>query len=77
MNGINGLRSVNGFLLSERLSVGAMVAPAMVDATIANNNTPHASRQIGAPWGVTFIRPSRSAEGIPEFAAPGRDGDAG
>lgn len=43
---------------------------------IVTNNTPHASRQLGAPWGVIFFRPSRSAEGIPEFAAPGRDGDA-
>lgn len=43
---------------------------------IVGNNTPHASRQIGAPWGVTFFRPLRWAEGIPGTAAPGCDGDA-
>lgn len=25
-------------------------------AKVSNNNTPHASRQISAPWGVTFLR---------------------
>lgn len=76
MNGIKGLRSLDVSSAAKRFSGGAMVAPARVGATIGINNAPHASRQIGAPWGVIFFRPPLSAEGIPGFAAPGRDGDA-
>ncbi|GAA3913925.1 hypothetical protein GCM10022229_03570 [Luteimonas lutimaris] len=76
MNGIKGLRPLNGPIPPNQFSGAVVVALPPAGATIGINNTPHASRQIGAPWGVTFFRPSRSAEGIPEFAAPSRDGDA-
>lgn len=34
--------------------VSAELAPIQELARIGRNNTPHASRKIGAPWGVIF-----------------------
>lgn len=56
--------------------MGGGIAAQKASDTIRGNNAPHASRQIGAPWGVIFFRPSRSAEGIPGSAALRRNGDA-
>ena len=76
MNGIKDLRPLNGPIPPNQFSGAVVVALPPAGATIGINNTPHASRQIGAPWGVIFFRPSRSVDGIPGFAASGRNGDA-
>jgi hypothetical protein len=39
----------------------ADIAISASNTIIVCNNTPHASRQICAPWGVTFFRGAKSA----------------
>lgn len=54
MNGIDGLHCQSESAVAMAPEASSAVALASYGATISRNNTPHASRQIGAPWGVIF-----------------------
>lgn len=73
MNGINDLHCLNVSEATMGPEALGGVALASLGATIFRNNAPHASRQIGAPWGVIFFRPSAAAERTPELAVSERD----
>ena len=78
MNGINGLRKLNASWSPVGHQSAAAVALTHVGATISHNNTPHASRQTGAPWGVIFFRRSEGGGRAPDViaATPRDEGDA-
>ena len=54
-------RVVREGLISKRVGALADIAINALNTIIVCNNTPHASRQICAPWGVTFFRGTKSA----------------
>ena len=43
------------------------IAPEAGDVRIPFNNTPHASRKIGAPWGVFFFITTIATSGVQEL----------